>query len=138
MRYLIDTNIFLFSVSDRSSLSNDVVDILGSYSDNIYMSSRVIEETVNLFQAGKIKDKKWKKAEDVIDFIAIETEFEIKTIKEEHLRTLSRLPLFEDHKDPTDRIIIAQAITEKIPLISSDRKFFYYKNYGLDFIYNKR
>jgi len=48
------------------------------------------------------------------------------------------LPLLPDHKDPTDRIAIAQAITEKIPLISSDRKFHDYRRYGLDFVFNKR
>jgi len=56
----------------------------------------------------------------------------------EHLRTLTELPIFPDHKDPTDRIIIAQAITEKIPIVSSDRKFHDYKRYGLDFVFNKR
>ncbi|HBK32640.1 MAG TPA: PIN domain nuclease, partial [Porphyromonadaceae bacterium] len=42
------------------------------------------------------------------------------------------------HNDPADRLIIAQAITEKMPLISSDHKFELYREYHLDFIYNKR
>jgi PIN domain nuclease of toxin-antitoxin system len=138
MRYLIDTNIFIFFVHGVYDLTHEVVDILADYSNKIYMSSRAVEESINLFQLGKIKDKRWKKAQDIIDFIKTETEIEIKPIKEEHLRTLAGLPLFEDHKDPTDRIIIAQAITEKIPIISSDKKFFLYEKYGLDFIFNKR
>ncbi len=43
-----------------------------------------------------------------------------------------------DHKDPTDRIIIAQAIAEKIPIVSSDTKFHDYKRSGLKFVFNKR
>ena len=138
MRYLIDTNIFLFSTTEKKELTHEVFDILNDCSNSICMSSRAVDETIQLFQASKIKDKRWKKPEDIIDFIKTELGFEIKSIKEEHLRTLARLPFFEDHKDPTDRMIIAHAITEKIPVISSDRKFFYYKKYGLDFIYNKR
>lgn len=30
------------------------------------------------------------------------------------------------HKDPFDRLIIAQAMIEKLPIISSDRNFNYY------------
>ncbi|OAV63386.1 hypothetical protein Barb6_03775 [Bacteroidales bacterium Barb6] len=37
-----------------------------------------------------------------------------------------------------DHAIIAQAISDKIPLISSDTKFQYYTGQGLDFIFNKR
>ncbi|MDR1779439.1 MAG: hypothetical protein LBR50_01745 [Tannerella sp.] len=39
--------------------------------------------------------------------------------------------------DPSDRLIIAQAITEKIPLISSDKQFPKYRKYGLAFILNR-
>jgi len=56
----------------------------------------------------------------------------------EHLETLSCLPFYPDHRDPFDRVIIAQAITEKIPIISSDRKFHNYVKHGLDFVFNKR
>ncbi|MBX2931596.1 MAG: PIN domain-containing protein [Chitinophagaceae bacterium] len=37
-------------------------------------------------------------------------------------------PVFSEHKDPFDRLIIATAITEKIPIISSDKKFDLYKD----------
>lgn len=40
--------------------------------------------------------------------------------------------------DPSDLIIIAHAITEGLTLVSSDRKFHFYRAQELDFIYNKR
>ncbi len=43
----------------------------------------------------------------------------------------------ESHRDPNDRLIIAQAITEKMPLISNDTKFPKYTRFGLDFIPNR-
>ena len=39
--------------------------------------------------------------------------------------------------DPSDRLIISQALTEKMPLISSDIQFPKYVKYGLDFIPNR-
>ena len=44
----------------------------------------------------------------------------------------------KDHRDPFDRLIIAQAISDKATLISSDLKFQWYEKYGLTFIQNKR
>jgi PIN domain nuclease of toxin-antitoxin system len=42
------------------------------------------------------------------------------------------------HNDPTDRMIIAQAITEGLLLISSDRMFEHYRKQKLDFVFNRR
>jgi PIN domain nuclease of toxin-antitoxin system len=139
MRYLIDTNILLFYVDNYDRLlTTDVKDIFNDYSNRIYIPSKCIEELIYLQQTGRVTIKQWKSTENVIDFIINELSFEIKYIAEEHLRTLAKLPLFPDHKDPTDRIIIAQAITEKMPLVSSDRKFHDYKRFGLNFVFNKR
>lgn len=52
--------------------------------------------------------------------------------------SLDYYTLYDDHRDPNDRLIIAQAISDQIPLISSDRKFSRYERYGLDFIFNER
>lgn len=43
-----------------------------------------------------------------------------------------------DHHDPNDRLIIAQAIVDQAPLISSDYKFKMYERHCLDFVFNKR
>ena len=42
-----------------------------------------------------------------------------------------------EHYDPSDHIIISQAITLGVPLISGDQKFPFYTNQGLDLIYNR-
>ena len=61
-------------------------------------------------------------------------------LKEEHLYTLSNLIVneAEHHNDPSDHVIISQAITEHLPLISSDTKFEFYKKQGLDLVFNKK
>jgi PIN domain nuclease of toxin-antitoxin system len=137
-RYLIDSNILFFYASDPAQLTLEIKDILKDYNNRIYVPAKCVEELIYLHQSGKIGIKQWKSAEAILEFIIDELGFGIKYIAEEHLRTLARLPLFPDHKDPTDRIIIAQAITEKTPLVSSDRKFNEYRRVGLDFVFNKR
>ena len=57
---------------------------------------------------------------------------------EKHIKEMIDLPLYDDHRDPNDHMVIAQSISDRIPLISSDRKFSRYERYGLDFIFNDR
>jgi PIN domain nuclease of toxin-antitoxin system len=136
MRYLIDANILLFMLGDKDRLTSKVKDILGDYGSRKYISAESVKEIVHLWQCGKFSSKKQMFTGGVLDFINNETELEIKPIKEEHLKTLEKLPIIHDHKDPSDRMIIAQAITEKIPLVSSDRMFPHYKKFGLELIFN--
>jgi len=76
-----------------------------------------------------------KKADDIFEYID-SLEYPIIFVKKEHLKTFANLPIVKNHKDPSDRLIIAQAITEKIPLISSDTEFPLYRKHGLDLIEN--
>ncbi len=76
----------------------------------------------------------------MIDDVRNKYFIEILPLAEEHMRTYSRLSLnrAQDHKDPSDHVIISHAITERIPLISDDSKFDYYEKQGLNLIVNKR
>ncbi|PQA60503.1 type II toxin-antitoxin system VapC family toxin [Siphonobacter curvatus] len=56
--------------------------------------------------------------------------FQIIPIEFEHLLTLQQLPLF--HKDPFDRIIIAQALTEQLTVASKDR---FFQDYALPMVW---
>ncbi len=135
MRYIIDTNILVFAITNRQFLNESVSDILSDLENIIYVSSSSIFELIHLNQTGRIKIKQT----NIKEFLkSIQEEFNLTILhsKNEHFYTYSRLPLIHGHNDPIDRIIIAQSITEKIPLISSDTKFKYYKD--LDFIYNDK
>src|SRR5690554_2302768 len=57
---------------------------------------------------------------------------------EYHLKAYTDLQIAEGHKDINDHAIIAQAISDRIPLISSDHEFKNYTDQGLDFILNRR
>ena len=133
MRYIIDTNVFTDFIEDRV-ISKKVQQILEDKDNLVYVCSESIREFIHLMQSGKIIPK--RKNFDVFSFVENELGYGIKYIAKEHLRTLAKLPIIDEHKDPADRLIISQAITEKIPLISSDKQFPKYRKYGLDFIPN--
>lgn len=48
-------------------------------------------------------------------------------IKFRHLNELSHLPFYEDHRDPFDRMLIAQALAEDVSIVTSDMRFANYK-----------
>lgn len=52
------------------------------------------------------------------------------SIAPQHIYNLSQLPFH--HKDPFDRILLSQAMTEGFPLLSNDTKF---AAYGLNVIW---
>ena len=135
MRYYIDTNILINLIEDNY-ISKKVDNLIDNYENLIYISSECIREFIQLMQAGKITGRKDNKNIDIFDFVENTLGFQIKYIAKEHLKSLAKLEIVEGHSDPFDRLIIAQAITEKIPLISSDKQFPKYRKYGLNFIPN--
>jgi PIN domain nuclease of toxin-antitoxin system len=56
-------------------------------------------------------------------------------LTEKETITFYDLPLYSNHKDPFDRMIIWQAITNKIPLISKDKLFDQYEDCGLKLVW---
>ena len=135
MRYLIDTNV-LINIIESDYLSNNVRAIINDCENLIYVSSECIREFIQLVHAKSISGKKNNEKIEIFDFVENELGFKIKYIAKEHLKTFEKLDLVEGHADPFDRLIIAQAITEKTPLISSDKKFPKYRKQGLEFIPN--
>ena len=136
MRYIIDTNIFIDYVLD-DYISTDILELINNCENIIYVSSESIKEFVHLVQCDKIVLKKEIRSLDVFYLIENTLGFNVKYVAKEHLRTLAKLEKAEGHNDPSDRLIIAQALTEKIPLISSDTKFPKYRKQGLELIVNR-
>lgn len=139
-RYLLDTNIFVYAVEDRDNLSADVLAILEDYESVFYMSAESIKELIVAFRNKKLLNEKWATPLDMVRSITEDYYITILPVDNEVMKTYASLELnhFEDHKDPSDHIIISHAMTFRMPLISSDHKFLYYKRQGLDLIYNEK
>jgi PIN domain nuclease of toxin-antitoxin system len=136
-RYLVDTNILVQIVTEQN-FTEDVRYMLQYSGAQIYVSSASVQELINLLQCEDVKLQKQRivTVSNVFAFIENVLKFTIKYIDKGHLNQLCKMDIVEKHTGPFDRIIIAQAIIEQIPLISSDRKFPKYRKMGLDFIPN--
>jgi len=138
MRYFIDTNIFLYlGLHEYDELDREVQEALGDYENSIIISSESIREIGLLLKVGRLDIKKWHSYDDVKSSLD-EHGIEIRHVNESHLKTFYKLRPAPSHTDPADLMIISQAITENIPLISSDAKFPAYIPQGLKFIQNNR
>ncbi len=140
MRYLIDTNIFVYLALDTDLLSKDVATLLQEPDALLYISAESVRELIVGYRNKGLCSKRWKSTEEMV--AAIEDEFYIKILplKKEHMTTYASMEINEaqGHKDPSDHVIIAHAITERLPLISSDTRFAFYRSQGLDLIFNEK
>lgn len=114
--------------------------ILMDYSNILSTSTVCVHELIHLFQIGKLPLKRNGRDADINDFSEWldEMGIEIIPVSVKHLQELAALPLFDDHRDPNDHIIVTQAISDKISLVSSDRIFVKFVKFSLDFVLNKR
>jgi len=137
MRCLLDTCLFLDWVTD-DYISPDIQSIIGDYDNTLYLSSESIKECVNLMQQGKVSLPVSGDV-DLFDFIENKLCLTIKYVTKEHLQKMMSLPNVDGHTDPSDRLIIAQALAENLTLMSSDTQFPKYRklHLGLDLIENK-
>ena len=140
MRVLIDTNIFVYLALDTELLSKDVAALLQEPDTLMYMSVESVRELIVGYRNKGLCSKRWKSVEAMVTSIEKEFYIKILPLKKEHMQTYARLEINEaqGHKDPSDHVIIAHAITEHLPLISSDTRFWFYRSQGLDLIFNKK
>lgn len=140
-RYYLDTNILIFLLARRNDeLSREVSSVIMDYGNLLYTSTVCVHELIHLFHIGKLHIKRNGHDAEICDFSSWLDEMGIKIVpvSVRHLQQYASLPLPDNHHDPNDRLIIAQSISDRIALVSSDRKFEQYRRYGLDFMYNKR
>ena len=140
MRYLLDTNIFIYLVIDPDQLSRDVKAIIDDYDNTFYMSSESVKELIVGFNNGKLVSRFWDTAAKMVKDITNRYFIRILPVGEEHMDTYAHLTLnlAEEHRDPSDHVIIAHAITNRMPLVSSDRKFKFYEDQGLELVFNEK
>ena len=105
MRYLIDTNIIVYIISDPDSLDNDVKAIIADPDNILYTSAESAKELVIAYRNKGLLTKRWKKAEDMLHSIEEEYGIYIRPLNREHIYTYAglRLNTQQDHKDPSGR-----------------------------------
>jgi len=115
MKIILDTHIFLRSISQPNKIEEKIKKLIQSLSNSIYISSITITEIMIKASIGKLS----------IDFnpvkIALKSGFELLEYKGDDVLLLKDMPFY--HKDPFDRMIIAQSISNNYSIITNDEKF---------------
>jgi PIN domain nuclease of toxin-antitoxin system len=118
MKYLLDTHIFLWWLDADKRLSRQDIEIIKNPKNIKFLSVASIWEIVI-----KAKAKKLPLTVSVSKLLD-KFQFDILNIELTHVLEVDKLPNI--HKDPFDRIIIAQAKVEGLELLSSDRNVLKY------------
>ena len=136
MRLLLDSCAVFDLLTDLDNLGKGAMDLIEDPEVQLFASFETMREIVVHFNNKELLSKRWKRAEDVIRYIEDELEIEFLPLRRHVGYTYARLQLNEaqDHRDPSDHLIISHAITEHITLLSSDQKFPFYRDQGLELI----
>lgn len=122
MKILLDTNVFLWFISGSERLSIDVRDKIADLENQLVLSSASLWEIAIKVSIGKLE--LLEPYSQLIPQQLEENDINILPIELSHLSTVVGLPFH--HRDPFDRLIIAQALTEDLPVVSADSVFSQY------------
>lgn len=120
MRLLLDTHLFLWSVTDSPRLSAETrSSILGA--DEVYVSAVSIWEVAIKAGLGKIQGDVRQLAEAIgaSGFVSL-------PMTALHAAAVAELP--PHHRDPFDRLLVAQAMTEPLILLTADAALLEYSD----------
>jgi PIN domain nuclease of toxin-antitoxin system len=118
MKILLDTHTFLWFVNDSPELSTAAAELLESDVDLLLSTASLWEIAI------KVNLEKLSLPDDYERFIPQQialNDIEVFPIAIDHLNVVAKLPLH--HRDPFDRMLIAQAMHEGIQVVSADTKF---------------
>lgn len=128
MKLLLDTHVFLWSIEEYTKLSNKASEAFLNADNELYLSAASYWEICLKQSLGKLGlAENWKKTLDreiainAIKWLAIE---------KQHCQELAELPWL--HRDPFDRLLIAQAQCEGMALLTADKHI---RKYGISTIW---
>ena len=118
MRLLLDTHIAIWSITNPEKLSAAVIDLLADFDNDVFVSTCSIWEIA-------IKHPLGRRGGSALPFGATEAignfrhvGYEFLSVTPEHAASVETLPML--HGDPFDRLLIAQAMSEPMRLVTSD------------------
>ncbi len=116
MRILLDTHVFIWATTDDILLSPKARNLILAASE-VYVSAVSIWEIAIKSSLGKIAAD----AEEMLQAITT-SGFRELPVRSAHAAQVAKLPLPTDHKDPFDRLLVAQSMIEPLVLLTADPK----------------
>jgi PIN domain nuclease of toxin-antitoxin system len=127
MKALLDTHAFLWALAGDARMSRRARDTFAGPA-SLSLSIASVWEILIKVQSGKLKLP--RPAGPYVLRKLAENGIEILPISIDHLLALERLPMH--HRDPFDRMLIAQSLEENLPIVTSDPLF---ARYGVRLIW---
>lgn len=112
MKLLLDTHVVLWWLDDPNQLSDDARDAIAEPANQVFVSSVVAWEIAIKRSLGKLT------APPDIASAIVDAGLEELPVKFNHAWAVEALP--KHHRDPFDRMLIAQAVAENCTLVSRD------------------
>jgi PIN domain nuclease of toxin-antitoxin system len=122
MRLLLDTHTLLWSFNSDPSLSTEARRVIEDGKNEIFVSAVSAWEIATKVRLGKLPTG-YDLILDLNSYLA-QLGFENLSVSINHAVRAGMLP--GDHRDPFDRMLIAQSQLEDLPVISNDRIFDHY------------
>ena len=132
MKALLDTHVFLWAVFAPKKLSADTRALIQNINNVLLLSTISFWEISLKYAIGKL-ELHGCSPEDLLG-VASAMHLELLQLSPDELASFHRLPRVA-HKDPFDRLIIWQALQNKLILISGDQRLSDYESLGLKVIW---
>lgn len=136
MRLMLDTCAIIDLLTDMETLGKGAMALIDDPENVLFASAESMRELVVHFNNKRLLNRYFKTSTDVLKAVETELDIEFLPVRRNVGYQYSRLTIneAEDHRDPSDHMIISHAITERMPLLSSDTRFPFYREQGLDLI----
>jgi PIN domain nuclease of toxin-antitoxin system len=121
VKVLIDSHTFLWFVEDSPRLSTTASALLEDLGNEVFLSIASVWELSIKANIGRLQFG--LPFDSFMQLHLFENEIQLLDVSFQHTLHYVTLPVFAEHKDPFDRMLIAQAMYEKMPLVSYDQKF---------------
>jgi PIN domain nuclease of toxin-antitoxin system len=119
MRFLLDTSVLLWSVAERRKLNPRAIRILSLAGSNLYLSSASVWEITIKCALGRLPLHQ----EPQLFVSEVHQKMGMRPLEISHTHAIEAGRLPRHHSDPFDRMLIAQARTEGLLLLTADRIF---------------
>lgn len=116
MRYLLDTHTLLWFLSGDESLSQTARQLIENEANQIFVSIASLWEITIKSSLSKLELA--SSLEQMLVDKLLENDIQTLVISVHHLMGVHNLPFY--HRDPFDRLIVAQSLIEKMPIIGKD------------------
>jgi PIN domain nuclease of toxin-antitoxin system len=125
-RYLLDSNAFIYFKSRPAKLRQETYETIQNPQNTLFVSAVGLWELADKASKGKLPEFAaiMNRLPTPLEFTLEESSFQLLSLELAHVASAYRLPLH--HRDPFDRLMIAQAMVEDLTIISSDAIFRHY------------